>query len=1438
MFACKGLLRVVAAALLCTASAQAGSYTNTFSSNPSDLDFGGTLWDGVSLSHTGSTGWIPSGGAGPIGGTTNGPVAGVAGDGFLRMAFATPACGLTPTGFSSYLCGGILLPDFDDGLVIDGFTIECDLRIGNGSPGPAGGLSINYLPYGDPVLSALYAGDTFPEMNGRVSPNGGRFSDDGSSTNLSLMEDGTTTGVSFGFHLSDGGNYTTPPASPAVGVEAPGITHDGIGLDIRVNGVLLAIIPMPNGTTQATADQHGNPLTAGDPNGNKAATDSAAIETGPYDGTGCDTNPSWCHFKMTMNTCSGLSVWWKNVALVTNMQTSFFPSVGRFLLASRVGGNTANIELDNLRISTLPAATDGIGNAPQATPVGVSVGLLWDSPCSTIDTNGIQMEFNGAAVTPTSVTEVGGQVTVSYWNVSQPLPPGSTITVTVTFRDNLGFTHYETPAEIVVPFYVPLPATLAVTNVDLTQPGFSVKTYHVWLAPLTVSNLLDTPLQQMEISVRRGEEELAGLLGPNDSAISGVYAETGVINYSSNTNSATGFGHFNLTTDPADPSRYADKAFPGINNAAVEDPTVDNIAAEFAAYIGFPEQGVYNLTFISDGGFRMTAGKPANDQFNATLIGQCETGGCVPWDVNTLVYVPAAGFYPFRAIYFEGGGGNCEWEANELYPTATTNDLINDVTCPTTLLAYRASRAACPAAVTFTDPVAGSGTYTPNWPVEVQITDGTDGPINQGSIALYLNGAAVTPTTSKSGAVTTLQYTPPTMFASGSANTLGISFKDASGNSRSNAVPFNVISYTVIPPSMALPPTVVDQTKAGFNLHTCKYQGFVQSASEYPLPSSVFVSEMEDHGFLAWPNAADLTVNWHFNGPGGTYVETNVINYNGATAPPNEGHYADGHGTNMPGIPPITWPAYDGTTVSDGNNGQNDYIVEINTVLDLQPGLYQMGVNSDDGFSVSVGNPAEWRTLKMTLGEYDGTRGASDTDFYFYVTRAGLYPFRCLYYEGGGGNNLEWYTRSAYPGNNLHILLNDPSAVFQAGTNKTHAAVTSYQYPFGTAKGAPYVSSYGPSAFHRNGDAASITASTHTGYDAPVYATIEDGDTAVDPSTVELWVNGAPVTPRVSKTGSTTSVNYAPPANWTPNTTNTLSLAFLDRTITWSFMVEDHRNATFFIEAEDFDYNGGQTVPTASIMPYYGGAYAGLGAEPNVDYFRPDQFNCPWYRVAGPSQALNPNVPMWFNYDLDRGVNEVQANYRIGWIGSDQWYNYTRTFPAGNYNAYAGISNGGNVGWLYFRYGILQLVSATTTNNLGLFEGLATGQWGLNGGVGQPAGLVPLTDPNGNLVTLALSGKLTLRYWLPAATTTPATVAGIPTLLQNGSGDFDFILFTPATPLPSLRIAQVDGQVIITFTGTLSASPTVNGPYQDVPGATSPYTVPAGTPTTFFRAHF
>lgn len=93
-----------------------------------------------------------------------------------------------------------------------------------------------------------------------------------------------------------------------------------------------------------------------------------------------------------------------------------------------------------------------------------------------------------------------------------------------------------------------------------------------------------------------------------------------------------------------------------------------------------------------------------------------------------------------------------------------------------------------------------------------------------------------------------------------------------------------------------------------------------------------------------------------------------------------------------------------------GNTGSLDNIAgEALAYVEIPaPGVYSMVVNSDDGFQVSVGNATN-KTF-VVLGKFDGGRGASDSVFYFRAEKAGVYLFRLLWFEGGGGASVEWFT--------------------------------------------------------------------------------------------------------------------------------------------------------------------------------------------------------------------------------------------------------------------------------------------------------------------------------------------------------------------------------------------------------------------------------------------
>ena len=182
-------------------------------------------------------------------------------------------------------------------------------------------------------------------------------------------------------------------------------------------------------------------------------------------------------------------------------------------------------------------------------------------------------------------------------------------------------------------------------------------------------------------------------------------------------------------------------------------------------------------------------GNPATDRFNAIPLTKQDGGnGARP---ERQIYVPEAGYYPLRALYYQGGGGaGAEWSGDKVAPTPTTNALINDPLSPTApqnlsrghrhLLLSRGGH--------LRDPVVSSSSasaYDPTWPLTAKVTDGSDGAIS--AAALYLNGTKLAAATStKSGAVTTLAYTPASMsqwYASGSANVMGIVFTDGPATS-------------------------------------------------------------------------------------------------------------------------------------------------------------------------------------------------------------------------------------------------------------------------------------------------------------------------------------------------------------------------------------------------------------------------------------------------------------------------------------------------------------------------------------------------------------------------------------------------------------------------------------------------------------------------------
>ncbi|HEX7861121.1 MAG TPA: Ig-like domain-containing protein [Verrucomicrobiae bacterium] len=227
---------------------------------------------------------------------------------------------------------------------------------------------------------------------------------------------------------------------------------------------------------------------------------------------------------------------------------------------------------------------------------------------------------------------------------------------------------------------------------------------------------------------------------------------------------------------------------------------------------------------------------------------------------------------------------------------------------------------------------------------------------------------------------------------------------------------------------------------------------------------------------------------------------------------------------------------------------------------------------------------------------------------------------------------------------------------------------------------------------------------------------------------------------------------------------------------------------SFVIEAEDINFDGGQYLPDANTMPYYGGAYEGYSAVHGVDYFRGmDTFEGDIYRYGE-----FPNLPLMNDTNplaVERGEWTVTSNYRIGWNLPETWYNYTRVFPAGDYRVYAGLTHGDTAPDMMRGKLSLVLSGSTTTEQslleLGNFRAAGSGSW-------NNVTPVPLRV-DGETAVVSLAGEMTVRF-------------------TSDSGDFDYLMFVPAAaPEPSVSVQDttvVAGQPLL-----LTATTSGEGPF-------------------------
>ena len=182
-------------------------------------------------------------------------------------------------------------------------------------------------------------------------------------------------------------------------------------------------------------------------------------------------------------------------------------------------------------------------------------------------------------------------------------------------------------------------------------------------------------------------------------------------------------------------------------------------------------------------------------------------------------------------------------------------------------------------------------------------------------------------------------------------------------------------------------------------------------------------------------------------------------------------------------------------------------------------------------------------------------------------------------------------------------------------------------------------------------------------------------------NSIKLNLDGTDASASLVITGSASTKNVVYPALQT-NATHTAIITVtnsLGHGIRVTNQFDTFSQSNYMVEAEDFDYDGGQYVSFSDWLP---GAYEGLGATANIDFQHSPVEGEQWYyRYNGiPESPVQNFVVEARQKFLDVGASD----YQLDWFGIGDWANYTRVYPTGNFFVY--VRSAGLLGSSYSMY--------------------------------------------------------------------------------------------------------------------------------------------------------
>jgi hypothetical protein len=318
----------------------------------------------------------------------------------------------------------------------------------------------------------------------------------------------------------------------------------------------------------------------------------------------------------------------------------------------------------------------------------------------------------------------------------------------------------------------------------------------------------------------------------------------------------------------------------------------------------------------------------------------------------------------------------------------------------------------------------------------------------------------------------------------------------------------------------------------------------------------------------------------------------------------------------------------------------------------------------------------------------------------------------------------------------------------------------------------------------------------------PINILVADAGTGINPSGIQLWLNGANVTTGAMLTPTNNgglNISYDYGSSLVPFSTYTLQLIMGDtnsvpamRTNTWQFVARPvYTTDTVFIESEDYNYGSGQFISDASdgmSGPYNGWAYFQLTGTPEVDfhttlgtktddpsYYRTND----WANGVGIEDGWTNATPLM--HDRSRGYFSVAQDSGLSYVNSGQWYNYTRVFSDRVYSVYLEAASPYSLNAELDQVTGDPTLPYQSTTRLGNFPSPHTSTFY------NPV-IKPLVDYFGAPVPLRLSGTNTLRCFFPSTGNNYGLLnymAFVPVAGAAGAAPY----VTSLTPAPGAKVA-------------------------------------------------